>query len=166
VEMVEAVGARHYPTYFESVSRLLEPGGAFAVQAITIHDRHYDNARRTVDFIKRHIFPGSCIPSVSALTGAASVNSDLRLVHMEDFGTDYARTLREWRDTLRSRGDDARALGFDDDFLRLFDYYFAYCEGGFLERHISVAHLIFAREGRAFAPPIARSLLEPAEAGS
>ena len=80
--------------------------------------------------------------------------------------TELFGAAKEWRDTLRSRGDDARALGFDDDFLRLFDYYFAYCAGGFLERHISVAHLVFAREGRAFAPPIARSLLEPAEAGS
>lgn len=159
VEMVEAVGARHYPDYFRAVERLVEPGGAFACQAITIHDRHFERARRSVDFIQRHIFPGSCIPSVNALTTAATDASDLRLVHLEDFGAHYARTLRAWRDALRARRDDARELGFDETFLRLFDFYFAYCEGGFAERHISVAHLVFAREGRGFAPPLGAGLL-------
>jgi len=161
VEMIEAVGARHYPEYFRSVSERLEPGAPFGVQAITIHDRHFARARRAVDFIQRHIFPGSCIPSVEALTRAATRASDMRLVEMEDFGGHYARTLRIWRDALRARWDEARALGFDDDFLRLFDFYFAYCEGGFAERHISVAHLVFAREGRSFAPPIAAGRLAP-----
>lgn len=159
VEMIEAVGARHYPEYFSSVADRLEPGAPFGVQAITIHDRHFARARRAVDFIQRHIFPGSCIPSVDALTRAATRASDMRLVEMEDFGGHYARTLRIWRDALRARWDEARALGFDDDFLRLFDFYFAYCEGGFAERHISVAHLVFAREGRSFAPPIAAGRL-------
>ena len=98
---------------------------------------------------------------MNALTTAATAKSDLRLVHMEDFGQHYARTLRAWRKELETRQSEARALGFDDTFLRLFDYYFAYCEGGFSERHISVAHLVFAREGHTFAPPLARRLLEP-----
>jgi cyclopropane-fatty-acyl-phospholipid synthase len=145
VEMIEAVGARHYPEYFRMAERLLAPGGRFAVQAITIRDQHFERARREVDFIQRHIFPGSCIPSVTALCEAARDASRLRLVAMDDFGPHYARTLRLWRDALRSRGAEARALGFDDRFLRLWDYYFAYCEGGFAERHISVAHLVYSR---------------------
>ena len=161
VEMIEAVGAKHYPAYFESCARLLKPGGALALQAITIHDRHFEKARKAVDFIQRHIFPGSCIPSVSALTDAARRASDFRLVHLEDVGKHYVPTLRIWRENLRDRRNEAEALGFDEDFLRLFDFYFAYCEGGFDERHISVAHVVFAREGRGFAPRIAESLLTP-----
>lgn len=145
VEMIEAVGARHYPEYFRVAERLLAPEGRFAVQAITIRDQHFERARREVDFIQRHIFPGSCIPSVTALSEAARDASRLRLVAMDDFGPDYARTLRLWRDALRGRGAEARALGFDDRFLRLWDYYFAYCEGGFAEGHISVAHLVYSR---------------------
>ena len=146
-DQVEAVGARHYQDYFRSVSRHLERGAPFGVQAITIHDRHFERARRAVDFIQRHIFPGSCIPSVEALTRAATRASDMRLVEMEDFGGHYARTLRIWRDALRARWNEARALGFDDDFVRLFDFYFAYCEGGFLERAISDVHLLLAGPG-------------------
>ena len=158
VEMVEAVGARHYRSYFSNIGRLLAPGGAFACQAITIHDRHFERARKAVDFIQRHIFPGSCIPSVSALTDAAREASDMRLVHLEDIGEHYVPTLRIWRDALRARRDEAQAIGFDDTFLRLFDFYFAYCEGGFAERHISVAHLVYAKEGRHFSPTIASSV--------
>ena len=158
VEMIEAVGARHYGTFFETCARLLAPGGALAMQAITIHDRHFDRARKAVDFIQRHIFPGSCIPSVTALSSAAASASDLRPVFMEDIGEHYVPTLRTWRDTLRERREEALAMGFDEDFLRLFDFYFCYCEGGFAERHISVAHLVYAKEGRAFAPPVSASL--------
>jgi len=158
VEMIEAVGARHYGTFFETCARLLEPGGALAMQAITIHDAHFERARKAVDFIQRHIFPGSCIPSVTALSQAASTSSDLRPVHMEDIGSHYVPTLRQWRDRLRSRRDEALAMGFDEDFLRLFDFYFCYCEGGFAERHISVAHLVYARAGRSFSPPVAATL--------
>jgi cyclopropane-fatty-acyl-phospholipid synthase len=145
VEMIEAVGARHYPEYFRTAERLLAPDGRFAVQAITIRDQHFERARREVDFIQRHIFPGSCIPSVTALSEAARDASNLRLVAMDDFGLHYARTLRLWRDALRARSAEARALGFDERFLRLWDYYFAYCEGGFAERHISVAQLVYSR---------------------
>jgi cyclopropane-fatty-acyl-phospholipid synthase len=145
VEMIEAVGARHYPTYFGVADRLLARGGRFAVQAITIRDQHFERARREVDFIQRHIFPGSCIPSVTALSEAARDASSLRLVGLDEFGPHYARTLRLWRDALRERAEDASALGFDRNFLRLWDYYFSYCEGGFAEGHISVAHLVYAR---------------------
>ena len=82
----------------------------------------------------------------------------MRLVHLEDIGEHYVPTLRIWRDALRARRDEAQAIGFDDTFLRLFDFYFAYCEGGFAERHISVAHLVYAKEGRRFSPTLARSV--------
>ncbi len=160
VEMIEAVGARHYGTFFETCARLLEPGGALGMQAITIHDAHFERARKAVDFIQRHIFPGSCIPSVTALSQAASRTSDLRPVHMEDIGVHYVPTLRIWRDALRERREEALAMGFDEDFLRLFDFYFCYCEGGFAERHISVAHLTYARAGRSFSPPVAATLAQ------
>lgn len=158
VEMIEAVGARHYGVFFETCARLLKPGGALALQAITIHDAHFERARKAVDFIQRHIFPGSCIPSVTALSEAASKASDLRPVHMEDIGEHYVPTLRTWRDSLRQRRGEALTMGFDEDFLRLFDFYFCYCEGGFAERHISVAHLVYARAGRSFSPPVAAAL--------
>ena len=157
--LIEAVGAKHYEAFFANCQRLLRPGGAFAMQAITIHHRHFEAARKRVDFIQRHIFPGSCIPSVTALSNAARTATDMRLVQMEDIGEHYAPTLRLWRDRLRERRNEAEALGFDRDFLRLFDFYFAYCEGGFAERHISVAQLVYAREGRAFSPRIADTLV-------
>ncbi|MEM7517926.1 MAG: cyclopropane-fatty-acyl-phospholipid synthase family protein, partial [Planctomycetota bacterium] len=131
VEMIEAVGHRYYGTYFEKCASLLKPNGLFAMQAITIADRHYERARRAVDFIQRYIFPGSCIPSISALTSAASRKSDLTLVSLGDITEGYVRTLRAWDDNLHANEKSIKALGFDDEFIRLWEFYLAYCEGGF-----------------------------------
>lgn len=147
VEMIEAVGARFYPTFFKQCSALLKPEGTMALQAITIADQHFDRARRSVDFIQKHVFPGSCIPSVTALLGAATEASDLRLTRMDDIGPHYVRTLSEWRHALRARWQDARDLGYEDDFLRQWEFYFAYCEGGFAERHISDVQMVLQRSG-------------------
>jgi cyclopropane-fatty-acyl-phospholipid synthase len=147
IEMVEAIGPQYLGTYFATLGRLLKPDGLALVQAITIEDHRYEQALRTVDFIKRHVFPGSFIPSIAAMLEAKSRNSDLALVHLEDFGPSYARTLQDWRLRFIDRRDEARAQGFDERFLRMWTFYLAYCEGGFRERSIGVAHLLLAKPG-------------------
>jgi cyclopropane-fatty-acyl-phospholipid synthase len=116
-----------------------------ALQAITITDQFYEATKDEVDFIQRYIFPGSCIPSVTALCSAATRASDLRLVGLDDIGRHYVPTLAAWRHNLRARWDDARALLRDDVFLRLFEFYLIYCEAGFAERYISDVHMLFSR---------------------
>ena len=142
--MIEAVGHRFLPAWFRACSRLLKPHGLLALQAITIRDRRYRQALRSVDFIKKHIFPGGFIPSVSVLVDAAARHADAVLVDLEDIGRDYARTLREWSRRFEARRGDIAALGFDERFLRCWRFYFAYCEGGFLERAISDVQMLFA----------------------
>jgi cyclopropane-fatty-acyl-phospholipid synthase len=145
VEMIEAIGAPYLATYFATLTRLLKPDGLALIQAITIEDHRYEQALHSVDFIKRHVFPGSFIPSISAMLAAKSQVSDLSLIHQEDFGGSYARTLHAWRERFMSTLNEVRAQGFDDRFVRLWEFYLAYCEGGFLERSIGVSHLLFAR---------------------
>lgn len=152
VEMIEAVGAKYYGEFFECCAKLLKPEGSMALQAITIADQHFERARRSVDFIQRHVFPGSCIPSVTALCSAATRSSDLRLVELEDIGPHYVKTLATWREALRGRWSEAMAMGYSDAFLRQWEFYFAYCEGGFAERHISDVHMLFQRP--ATRPPM------------
>ncbi len=147
IEMIEAVGADYLQTYFAQVGRLLKPDGLALIQAITIEDHRYQQALSAVDFIKRHVFPGSFIPSVAAMLEAKTRTSDLGLVALEDFGQSYARTLAAWRQRFLSRLPQVRALGFDEPFIRLWDFYLAYCEGGFRERSIGVAHLLLAKPG-------------------
>ncbi|NID15872.1 SAM-dependent methyltransferase [Luteibacter yeojuensis] len=145
IEMVEAIGARYLPAYFAKLGALLKPDGVGLVQAITIEDHRYAQALASVDFIKRHIFPGSFIPSLNAMLAAKTQASDLALVHQEDFGLSYALTLRAWRERFLARWSDARAQGYDERFLRMWEFYLAYCEGGFLERSIGVSHLLLAK---------------------
>lgn len=147
IEMVEAVGAAYLDTYFAQLGRLLVPDGLALVQAITIEDHRYAQALASVDFIKRHVFPGSFIPSIHALLAAKTRASDLGLVALRDFGESYARTLEAWRERFLARLADVRAQGFDERFIRMWTFYLAYCEGGFRERSIGVAHLLLARPG-------------------
>jgi cyclopropane-fatty-acyl-phospholipid synthase len=147
IEMIEAVGARYLETYFEKVGALLKPGGLALVQAITIEDHRYAQALREVDYIKRHVFPGAFIPSVSAMLEAKRRVTDLNLVHFQDFGLSYARTLEAWRQRFLAQRGEVRRLGFDDRFIRLWEFYLAYCEGGFRERSIGVGHLKFEKAG-------------------
>jgi cyclopropane-fatty-acyl-phospholipid synthase len=145
IEMVEAIGWRQYPRYFKTISQLLATDGLALIQAITIQDQRYDAARRAVDFIQRHIFPGSTIPSVTALCQAMAQHSDLRLAHLEDLTPHYARTLRDWRENLaRHQGQIARA-GYDEHFMRAWNFYLCYCEGGFEERVIHDVQMLFAK---------------------
>ncbi len=145
IEMVEAVGERWLDTYFEKCSALLRPEGMMLLQAITIRDQHYEQALRSVDFIQRHIFPGSFMPSIAALTERVARQTDMVVAHLEDIGPHYARTLREWRTRFLERKDDARALGYDESFLRLWEYYLAYCEGGFEERALGDVQILLAK---------------------
>jgi len=147
IEMIEAIGASYLDTYFGRVDRLLKPDGLALVQAITIEDHRYAQALRSVDFIKRHVFPGSFIPSVSAMLAAKTRASRLGLVALRDFGDSYARTLEAWRRRFLARLPQVRALGFDERFIRMWELYLAYCEAGFRERSIGVAHLLLAKPG-------------------
>jgi cyclopropane-fatty-acyl-phospholipid synthase len=147
IEMIEAVGHHFLETYLATCARLLNDDGLALIQAITIEDQRYAKALKEVDFIKRHIFPGSFIPSVSAIVSGAARASDLRLVNLEDIGPSYALTLRHWRSRFFDRIDAVKALGYDARFVRMWEFYLCYCEGGFLERSISDVHLLFARPG-------------------
>ena len=147
IEMIEAIGAPYLDTYFAKLGSLLRPGGRALVQAITIEDHRYAQALRSVDFIKRHVFPGSFIPSVAALLASKARSSDLALVHLEDFGSSYARTLQAWRERFLAQRTRVHAQGFDERFVRLWEFYLAYCEGGFRERSIGVAQMLFAKPG-------------------
>lgn len=160
VEMVEAVGHRYLPSYFRACGRLLNREGLFVLQAITIRDQRYRQALGEVDFIKKHIFPGGFIPSISVLASAAARNTNCVLIDLEDLGEDYAQTLCEWRTRLDARRAEALALGYDERLLRRFRFYFAYCEGGFRERALSDVQMVFAMPG--YRGPTRRLREEPA----
>ncbi|WP_232626058.1 SAM-dependent methyltransferase [Achromobacter deleyi] len=147
IEMIEAIGAQYLETYFAKVADLLAPHGRALIQAITIEDHRYQQALGEVDFIKRHIFPGSFIPSIEAMLRAKTRASDLALVHLEDFGLSYARTLQAWRQRFLAHLPEVRDQGFDSRFCRLWEFYLAYCEGGFRERSIGVSHLLLTHPG-------------------
>ncbi|MDN5923423.1 MAG: cyclopropane-fatty-acyl-phospholipid synthase family protein [Xanthomonadales bacterium] len=145
IEMVEAIGAAQLDTYFGKIGQLLKPDGVALIQAITIEDHRYAQALKSVDFIKRHVFPGCFIPSIHAMLAAKTQSSDLALVDMHDFGESYARTLAAWHTRFVAQLDEVRKQGFDERFIRLWQFYLAYCEGGFRERSIGVAHFKLAR---------------------
>ncbi len=145
IEMIEAVGHQYYDTYFKQCGRLLKPDGMMLLQAITIADHRYEAAKRSVDFIQRHIFPGSCIPSVAAITGAVARASDMRVIDLKDIGPDYAVTLRCWRDNFFANLEQVRALGYAESFIRMWEFYLCYCEAGFIERVIGDVQLLLVK---------------------
>jgi cyclopropane-fatty-acyl-phospholipid synthase len=142
IEMIEAVGHAYYDTFFKKCSKLLKPDGIMLLQAITIADQRYEQAKRSVDFIQRYVFPGSCIPSNTAILNAVCNASDLRLVHHEDIGPHYASTLRHWRENFFANIEQVKSLGYNEVFIRLWEFYLCYCEGGFQERAISDVHML------------------------
>ncbi len=147
IEMIEAVGHHYFDTYFGCCSRLLKPEGLMLLQSIVIGDWAYERARRSVDFIKAYIFPGSCIPSVATISCSIAKATDMRLVHLEDIGPHYARTLRAWRARFWDAEEQVRQLGFGEEFIRMWDFYFSYCIGGFTEHYISDVQMLLARPG-------------------
>lgn len=160
IEMIEAIGHQYLDTYFSKVGGLLEPDGAAMIQAITIEDHRYAQALRSVDFIKRHVFPGSFIPSISAMLGSVARNGDLKLFNLEDIGPSYALTLKAWRERFLARRSEAMALGYPERFARMWEFYMAYCEGGFRERSIGVVQMLLTRprsQLAQFAPALSTS---------
>ena len=144
IEMIEAVGHQYLKTFMARCADLLKPDGLLAIQAITIADRAFDQHKKSVDFIKRYIFPGSCIPSVTAISRAA-VSTDLRLHHLEDITPHYAVTLRKWRENFLANLRQVKDLGFSDTFARMWEYYLRYCEAGFEERYLGSVQLVYTK---------------------
>lgn len=142
LEMIEAIGAEQYDTYFSKCSDLLKPGGRMLIQAITIEDDRFEEYSKNVDFIQRYIFPGSCLPSVGEMGASIKRVSDLIVTRVDDIGLHYATTLRHWRNNFFARIEDVRNLGYPEAFIRMWEYYLCYCEGGFLEQSISDVHLV------------------------
>ncbi len=147
IEMIEAVGFEYFGQYFEKCSALLKDDGLMLLQAITIADQRYEVAKRSVDFIQRYIFPGGCLPSVTTVCDHLTRHSNMNLIGLRDLGQDYARTLRDWRTAFHAERETVQSMGYDQQFIRMWDYYLAYCEGGFLERSISAAHFLLAKPG-------------------
>ena len=145
IEMIEAVGHEYLASFFETCNKHLEPHGKMLIQAITISDQRYHSYRKSVDFIQRYIFPGGCLPSVSIMTNNISNKTDMVVTELHDIGQDYAKTLNHWHQRFDDALDKVKKLGYDDTFIRLWKFYFSYCEGAFLERRISTVHLIAAK---------------------
>jgi len=141
IEMVEAVGEQFLDTYFRQCGRLLKPGGRFVIQSIVMPEQRYASYRRNVDFIQKYIFPGGFLPSVAAMQESVGRTSNLRLQQVEDLSPHYERTLQEWRRRFFNRIDDVRQLGFDDRFIRMWEYYLCYCEAAFREQAVRVVQI-------------------------
>ena len=152
IEMIEAVGHHFLDAYFRKCGELLKPDGMMLLQAITITDREYAGAIRRVDFIKKYIFPGSFIPSVTALCDSITRASDLRLSHLEDLTPNYAETLKHWRLRMFANVEKVRALGYPEEFIRMWEFYLRYCEGGFRERYIGDVQMLLTKPECRAAP--------------
>lgn len=152
IEMIEAIGHQFYDAYFAQCSRLLKPNGMMLLQAITIVDQRYASAIKSVDFIQRYIFPGSCIPSVTAMINSITKCTDLRLFDLEDIGPHYAKTLAKWRDNFFAHINEIRAMGYPETFIRMWDFYLCYCEGGFEERALGDVHMLLVKPENRRSP--------------
>lgn len=147
IEMIEAVGHEYLPVYFKQCADLLKDDGRMVIQAITMPDQRYPEYLKRTDFIQQFIFPGSCVPSLTAMLNAVTGHTDLRIEHIENFALDYAETLRRWREQFVQNRERIAALGYDDKFMRLWEYYLCYCEAGFRERYTGVVHLLMHKPG-------------------
>ena len=146
VEMIEAIGHQYMNTYFDKCSSLLADDGIMLLQAITIADQYYESALKDVDFIKKFIFPGGFLPSVSTLCNSIATVTDMKLFHLQDIGPHYAKTLNAWRQRFFDNVNEIAKLGYPDEFVRLWDYYFCYCEGGFIERDIGTVQMLLTKQ--------------------
>lgn len=145
IEMMEALGHEHVPSFCAACDRLLKPGGIAALQFITVPDSRYEDLRKGVDFIQKHIFPGSLLLSLNRVNTRFAANGGFVLNDLRELSADYAETLRRWAETFESRKDDVVALGFDGRFLRKWRYYLKYCEAAFARRHIGVVQAVYSR---------------------
>ncbi|MDR9435940.1 MAG: cyclopropane-fatty-acyl-phospholipid synthase family protein [Thiohalophilus sp.] len=147
IEMIEAIGHQYQNTYFAKCSDLLKPDGLMLLQAITIADQRYQAALRSVDFIQRYIFPGSFIPAISSMAASIARSGDMKITHLEDIGPHYARTLADWRTRFFDNLDQVKALGYPESFIRMWEFYLCYCEGGFIERAIGDVQILLSKPG-------------------
>ena len=147
IEMIEAVGHEYHETYFSKCCELLKPDGQMLLQAITIADQRYDTYKTSVDFIKRYIFPGGCLTSVTDMTRVMTEHTDMRVIHLEDIGVHYAWTLRAWHERFIARLEEVFELGYSESFARMWQFYLAYCESAFLERTIGDVQMLMMRPG-------------------
>lgn len=145
IEMIEAVGAQYLDTYFGKCSSLLKPTGAMLLQAITLQDQYYARALRSVDYIQRFVFPGSFIPSVEAISSSLTRATDMKIFNLEDIGPHYAPTLRLWRERFFANLQRVKELGYPDSFVRLWEFYLCYCEGGFAERQLGDVQMLLTK---------------------
>ena len=145
IEMIEAVGERYWTEYFRTVDRLLAPGGRFGLQSITMPDHRLQATKNSYTWIHKYVFPGGLIPSLEAIDRSLAAVSPLRVDTRRSIGLDYAETLRRWRATFLVREEEVRALGFDETFVRMWDFYLAYCEAGFASRYLDDWQLGIAR---------------------
>jgi cyclopropane-fatty-acyl-phospholipid synthase len=143
--MIEAIGYRYFDTYFMKCAELLKPNGMMLLQSITIADQRYPVAKKSIDFINRYIFPGGCLPSVAALGDAVARNTDMRILHLEDIGPHYATTLCHWRERFFGNVEKVRQLGYPQRFIRMWEHYLAYCEGGFRQQVIGTVQLLLVK---------------------
>jgi len=134
-----------WTAFFRVCSERLKEDGLMCLQAITIADQVFDRYRRSLDFIRSHVFPGSCLTSVAAMTASLARVTDLRLLHLEDITPHYVKTLRLWRENFRARLDQVRALGYPESFVRLWEFYLCYCEAGFAERYTGDVQMLLAK---------------------
>ena len=145
IEMIEAVGHHYYHEFFRKCNELLVPEGRMLLQSIIITDFLYEEAKQFSDFIKTYIFPGSCIPSISKICDSTAKSTDMRLFHLEDLTPHYAKTLNQWRCQFMKNTQKIRSLGFSNEFIRLWNFYFSYCEAGFIERQIGSVQMLFTK---------------------
>ena len=145
IEMLEAIGEDQFGTYFETIDRILEPGGIACVQTILIPDDRWERYRKSPDWIERYVFPGCLIPSLTALTRAMTENSRLMVHEVDEIGSHYAETLRRWRASFQNQIDEVRALGYDHRFERTWDFYLAFCEAAFRTRALRDVQLTLTR---------------------
>ena len=146
IEMIEAVGFEYLPSFFKQCNQRLKPGGKLLIQSITIADQRFDYYKRNVDFIQRYIFPGGFLPSITVLAQNLTQHTELVTESIDDIGLDYAKTLAHWRDAFLSSWSELTQFGYDEQFKRLWLYYFAYCEGAFLERSTSTVHMVARKQ--------------------
>ena len=145
IEMLEAVGHEFLEAYFKKCAELLKPKGILGFQVITSPDSRYDSLRKGVDWIQKHIFPGTLLPSVDALNNAIKRTSDLNMMGLKEFGLNYAKTLKLWREKFNEQLSDVKKLGFDEKFIRKWNYYLSYCEAAFAMRNIYVMQMVYSR---------------------
>jgi len=157
VEMIEAVGHEYFPQFFKICNGLLKEDGVALIQAITTDDRRYEKEKNKTDFIRRYIFPGGCLPSNGVMAKMLEKHTNMQCIGFDDITFHYARTLSDWRANFLTKLDEVRELGFSETFIRMWEFYFCYCEGGFAERVINTGQFLFAKPEYTDLPDIQHS---------